>query len=195
MLLPITPFTETSGTFVNAEGRVQSFHGVVKPLGETRPAWKVLRVLGNMLNVPGFEFETSDAVRADALGDLAAVPGRLNNHVEASIDASAAALGLERIADVPIYEADPLVRRAASLQLTADARAPSVCVPSALWAQLGLHDGDVVRVSQGLAAADLPVRLDATLAANAVRVPSGTAQTRTLGAMFGAVTLTPLRKG
>jgi FimV-like protein len=66
--------------------------------------------------------------------------------------------------DVPIYEADPLVRRAASLQLTADARAPSVCVPSALWAQLGLHDGDVVRVSQGLAAADLPVRLDATLA-------------------------------
>ena len=195
VLLPIAPFTETSGTFVNAEGRVQSFHGVVKPLGETRPAWKVLRVLGNMLNVPGFEFETSDAVRADALGDLAAVPGRLNNHVEASIDASAAALGLERIADVPIYEADPLVRRAASLQLTADARAPSVCVPSALWAQLGLHDGDVVRVSQGLAAADLPVRLDATLAANAVRVPSGTAQTRTLGAMFGAVTLTPLRKG
>ena len=64
MLLPIAPFTETSGTFVNAEGRVQSFHGVVKPLGEARPAWKVLRVLGNLLGLPGFSFETSDEVRS-----------------------------------------------------------------------------------------------------------------------------------
>jgi NADH-quinone oxidoreductase subunit G len=104
-------------------------------------------------------------------------------------------LGLERISDVPIYETDPLVRRAASLQLTADARTPSVGVPATLWAQLGLRDGDVVRVSQGLAAADLSARLDTTLAANTVRVPSGTAQTRTLGAMFGAITLTPVLKG
>ena len=195
VLLPIAPFTETAGTFVNAEGRAQSFHGVVKPLGEARPAWKVLRVLGNLLNIPGFEFETSEAVRTEALGDLAAIPDRLNNQVQTPIVASEAALGLERIADVPIYEADPLVRRAASLQLTADARAPSVGIPAQLWAQLGLRDGEVVRVSQGLATADLPARLDTTLAANTVRVPSGTAQTRTLGAMFGAITLTPVLKG
>ena len=68
MLLPIAPFTETSGSFVNAEGRVQSFHGVVKPLAETRPAWKVLRVLGNVLGLAGFDFETSEDVRAEALG-------------------------------------------------------------------------------------------------------------------------------
>jgi NADH-quinone oxidoreductase subunit G len=61
-LLPISPFTETSGTFVNAEGRVQSFHAVVKPLGETRPAWKVLRALANVLNLPGFEYESSQEV-------------------------------------------------------------------------------------------------------------------------------------
>jgi NADH-quinone oxidoreductase subunit G len=196
VLLPIAPFTETSGTFVNAEGRVQSFHGVVKPMGETRPAWKVLRVLGNMLNVPGFDFETSEAVRTEALGDVAAIPTRLNNRVDAPIAVSAApTAGLERIADVPIYEADPLVRRATSLQLTADARAPMVGIPAALWAQLGLHDGDAVRVSQGLATADLPARLDSTLAANTVRVPSGTVHTRTLGAMFGAVSLTPVLKG
>jgi len=195
VLLPIAPFTETSGTFVNAEGRAQSFHGVVKPLGETRPAWKVLRVLGNLLNVPGFDFETSEAVRAEALGDLASIPTRLNNQVDASIAAGATALGLERISDVPIYETDPLVRRAASLQLTADARTPSVGIPAPVWAQLGLRDGDVVRVSQGLAAADLPARLDTTLAANTVRVPSGTAKTRTLGAMFGAITLTPVLRG
>ncbi len=189
VLLPIAPFTETSGTFVNAEGRVQSFHGVVKPLGETRPAWKVLRVLGNMLKLPGFDFETSEQVRAEALGDVAAIPARLNNHVDAAFALSGAPTGLERIADVPIYETDPLVRRATALQLTADAQAPSVGIPAALWAQLGLHEGESVRVSQGLATAEMSVRLDATLAANTVRVPSGTAHTRTLGAMFGAISI------
>jgi NADH-quinone oxidoreductase subunit G len=66
VLLPIAPFTETSGTFVNAEGRVQGFHAVVKPLGETRPAWKVLRVLANLLGLPGFDFESSQDVLAAA---------------------------------------------------------------------------------------------------------------------------------
>lgn len=189
VLLPIAPFTETSGTFVNAEGRVQSFHGVVKPLGETRPAWKVLRVLGNMLNMPGFDFETSESVRAEALGAVAGITARLNNRVDVPVTVSAAATGFERIADVPIYDADPLVRRAPALQTTADARAPSVGIPQALWAQLGLQAGDRVRVAQGAASAELPARLDATLAATAVRVASGTASTRSLGAMFGAITV------
>jgi NADH dehydrogenase/NADH:ubiquinone oxidoreductase subunit G len=78
VLLPITPFTETSGTFVNAEGRAQSFHGVVKPLGDARPAWKVLRVLGNLLGLDGFAQESSEEVRAEALGDLA-LASRLDN--------------------------------------------------------------------------------------------------------------------
>ena len=189
VLLPIAPFTETSGTFVNAEGRVQSFHGVVKPLGDTRPAWKVLRVLGNMLSVPGFDFETSEDVRADALGDVASIPARLSNRIDAAVTVTAVATGFERIADVPIYETDPLVRRAASLQLTADARSTSVGVPSGLWAQLGLQEGGSVRVSQGAASAQLPARLDATLNARTVRIPSGTPHARTLGAMFGAITI------
>ena len=189
VLLPIAPFTETSGTFVNAEGRAQSFHGVVKPLGDTRPAWKVLRVLGNMLNVPGFDFETSEDVRADALGDLASMSARLSNRIDTPVALPTVATGFERIADVPIYEADPLVRRATSLQLTADARAPSVGIPSGLWAQLGLQEGASVRVSQGSASAELPARLDATLNARTVRVSSGGAQTRTLGAMFGPITV------
>ncbi len=67
MLLPISPFTETSGTFISTEGRVQSFNGVVAPLGETRPAWKVLRVLGNMLQIDGFGYETPEQVRAEIL--------------------------------------------------------------------------------------------------------------------------------
>ncbi|MBX3618518.1 MAG: NADH-quinone oxidoreductase subunit NuoG [Rhizobacter sp.] len=190
VMLPVSPFSETSGTFVNAEGRVQSFHGVVKPLGDTRPAWKVLRVLGNMLGLQGFAFETSEEVRAEALGDPATIAGRLGNRAPVSpADTVVAAAGLERIADVPIYSADSLVRRATSLQLTADAKPPVVDVPSAMWLQLGLADGASVRVTQGTASVVLPARLDATLASTAVRVPAGHPDTATLGAMFGPITL------
>jgi NADH-quinone oxidoreductase subunit G len=189
VLLPIAPFTETSGSFVNAEGRVQSFHGVVRPLADTRPAWKVLRVLGNMLGLKGFDFETSEEVRAEALGDVGTIATRLSNQSHAATAAPAAGHGLERLADVPIYATDSLVRRATSLQLTADARAPMASLPQALWAQLGLAPGDTVRVSQGAAQAVLPARLDATLAANTVRVPAGHADTATLGAMFGAISV------
>jgi NADH-quinone oxidoreductase subunit G len=189
VMLPIAPFSETSGTFVNAEGRVQSFHGVVKPLGETRPAWKVLRVLGNLLALKGFDFETSEEVRAEALGDVTAIASRLSNQSAAKPTLSPAASGLERIADVPIYANDSLVRRATSLQLTADARAPFASLPQTLWSQLGLLDGDKVRVSQGAAHAVLPAKLDATLAATAVRVPAGHFDTAALGAMFGAITV------
>ncbi|MGY4829542.1 NADH-quinone oxidoreductase subunit NuoG [Sphaerotilaceae bacterium SBD11-9] len=189
VLLPISPFTETSGTFVSAEGRLQSFHGVVKPLGDTRPAWKVLRVLGNLLGVKGFEYETSEEVRAEALGDVSAIASRLSNKVAAAAATAAALQGLERVADVPIYATDSLVRRATSLQLTADARPPVASLPSALWSQLGLTEGVSVRVSQGGASAVLPARRDDTLAPTAVRVPAGHPCTASLGAMFGAITV------
>jgi NADH-quinone oxidoreductase subunit G len=190
VLLPISPFSETSGTFVSAEGRVQSFHGVVKPLGDTRPAWKVLRVLGNLLGLRGFDQETSEEVKAEALGDLSAVASRLSNRpVAAPALVNTAASGLERIADVPIYATDSLVRRATSLQLTADAKPPVASLPAALWSQLGLGEGASVKVSQGTAQAVLPARLDETLAANTVRVPAGHPATASLGAMFGAITV------
>jgi len=116
VLLPIAPFTETSGSFANAEGRLQSFHAVVKPLGDTRPAWKVLRVLGNLLGLPGFEFESSQEVLAAAT----ATPPALNNATQAAITLAASAA--EPVV-ASIYQLDGLVRRAPSLQLTADARA------------------------------------------------------------------------
>jgi NADH-quinone oxidoreductase subunit G len=121
VLLPISPFTETPGTFVNAEGRVQSFHAVVKPLGETRPAWKVLRVLANLLDLPGFDFESSQDVLKQVPGAQAAqVPaGNLDNSATSAIQL-AAGQGAPVVAS--IYQLDSLVRRATSLQLTADAR-------------------------------------------------------------------------
>jgi NADH-quinone oxidoreductase subunit G len=115
VLLPIAPFTETSGSFVNAEGRVQSFHAVVKPLGETRPAWKVLRVLGNLLNLVGFEFESTQEVLAAATQR----PANLSNATQAAIQLAAPAA---EPVSACIYQLDGLVRRAPSLQATADAR-------------------------------------------------------------------------
>ncbi len=185
VLLPISPFTETAGCFVNAEGRVQEFTGLVPPLGETRPAWKVLRVLGNLLGLAGFEQESAEEVRREALGDVSQLAARLNNVPDVALVAPAAGSGLERIADVPIYSTDALVRRAEALQATADARAPMASLPAGLWAQLGLAADAKVRISQGAASAVLPARLDASLAANTVRVPSGHVDTSTLGAAFG----------
>jgi len=189
VLLPIAPFTETAGAFVNAEGRVQAFHGVVKALGDSRPAWKVLRALGNMLGLAGFEQESAEEVRAEALGDVATLSTRLSNATTAVPKLTPVAAGLQRLADVPIYSTDALVRRASSLQLSADAKAPVVSLPTALWQQLGLQAGAKVKVSQGAASAVLPAREDASLATNVVRVAAGHADTATLGAMFGAISV------
>ena len=193
VMLPIAPFTETAGSFINAEGRVQSFHGAVKPLGEARPAWKVLRVLGNLLGLEGFGQETIADVRAEALpADAAVLATRLSNAASlADVGAPVATTfgGLERIADVPIYRTDPIVRRAPSLQATADAAAPLAAVPSRLWRELGLRTGDRLRITQGTASAVLPAREDPTLAPQAVRVSAGHADTATLGPMFGALVI------
>jgi NADH-quinone oxidoreductase subunit G len=188
VLLPITPFSETAGSFVNAEGRLQSFTGVVAPLGDARPAWKVLRVLGNLLGLAGFAQDSADQVRAEALGDVAGLAARLDNRAGAlppSVGADAATL--QRIADVPIYAADALVRRAESLQLTADARAPVASLPSALFAELGLNAGEPVRVSQGEQVLIIAAVEDPSLAPGVVRIPAGHADTATLGPMFGAL--------
>lgn len=124
VLLPIAPWTETPGTFVNAEGRVQSFHAVVKPLGEARPGWKVLRVLGNMLGLQGFEYESSSEVLADARGATDKDQPLVQGNLLSNKTAKAAWLGDTNARPVAasIYQLDGIVRRAPSLQLTADAR-------------------------------------------------------------------------
>ncbi|MCA7926423.1 NADH-quinone oxidoreductase subunit NuoG [Burkholderia cenocepacia] len=188
VLLPVAPFTETAGTFVNAEGTVQSFNGVVRPLGDTRPAWKVLRVLGSLLGLPNFEYETAEEVRVAALGD-AGVAGRLSNQTSvapARAAANAANGGFERLADVPIYHADALVRRAGALHLTAAAKAANAAaLPAALFDKLGLKEGDAVRVRQGERAVQLPAVRDANLAETVVRVSAATPAGAALGSLSG----------
>ncbi|HEX8606484.1 MAG TPA: NADH-quinone oxidoreductase subunit NuoG [Pseudoduganella sp.] len=198
VLLPIAPFAETSGTFVNCEGRAQSFNGTVKPLGETRPAWKVLRVLGNILGLPGFDYETSEAVRDEVLGaGVTDVSAKLSNASTVALKAAAFGAGdsLERIADVPIYFADALVRRSAPLQATVDGQPPKAVISAALAEQIGVKSGDMVQVLQGAGSAILEARVDAGLPANVVRVPAAHASTATLGDMFGPVSVAKAGEG
>ncbi len=189
VLLPIAPFTETSGTFVNTEGRVQSFKGTVKPLGEARPAWKVLRVLGNLLNITGFDYDNSETVRDEALagGDVAA---KLNNTLHDVVAQPAVTVsGLQRVADVPIHAADAIARRSAPLQATQDALPPRALMHSAEIKKLGLQSGDQVTVTVGQGSAQLALSVDDNLPMGVVRVAAGHASTAGLGAMFGAITV------
>ena len=199
VLLPIAPFTETSGTFVNTEGRVQSFRGAVKPLGETRPAWKVLRVLGNLLGVSGFDYDSSEAVRDEVLprSNMAEmnVADKLNNHIagvalQAVTNSNSS--GLQRVSNVPIYFADAVVRRAASLQMTHDAATPCVGMHSSELQKLNVRSGDVVKVSQGKASARLEARADDSMPVATARVAAGHPLTAELGAMFGTITVEPI---
>lgn len=122
VLLPTSPFTETSGTFVNAAGLAQSFHAVVKPLGETRPAWKVLRVLCNLMGIPGTDFETSqDVLAATGLTVGQVSEAQLSNACDAPIEFKAIALDAAPSV-AGIYQLDGLVRRAPALQHTVDAK-------------------------------------------------------------------------
>ncbi|CDG83961.1 NADH-quinone oxidoreductase subunit NuoG [Janthinobacterium agaricidamnosum] len=193
VLLPVAPFAETSGSFVNCEGRLQSFNGTVKPLAETRPAWKVLRVLGNILGLSGFDYDTSEAVRDEAFGaGTTDLSQQLNNVAKASLQAAgyaAPSAALERLADVPIYFADALVRRSEPLQRTVDGAAPLAHLPAALAQRINVKSGDKVKVSQGSGSAILVASIHAGLPANVVRVAAAHVSTSTLGGMFGAITV------
>lgn len=184
VLLPIAPFSETAGSFVNMEGKLQTFNGVVKPLGEARPAWKVLRVLGNMLSLAGFEQNSAEDVRAE-FGDLAA---KLNNALSKVAANPAIAAGIVRIGEVPMYQADAISRRAPSLQATNEAKGADVAYAhGSLLAKLGIDAGSTALLKQGSGEARVRVEADDSLPADVVRVATAHASTLALGGMFDAI--------
>jgi NADH-quinone oxidoreductase subunit G len=187
VLLPITAFTETAGTFVSMEGRVQSFYATVNPLGDARPGWKVLRVLGTMLGRPGSDIDTVEEARNACLNgrDVAKL---LSNRISLeSKNTFEKAQGLQRVADVPIYFADPLVRRSPPLQRTKDAWAPKARMNAKLMTRLGLSREDSVLIRQEGGQARLKAVLDDRVPDECVRVAAAHPSTASLGAMFGAL--------
>jgi NADH-quinone oxidoreductase subunit G len=189
--LPVAPFTETAGTFINCEGRAQAFAAAAPPHGDTRPAWKVLRVLGSMLDLPGFDLDSIDAVRAE-LPATGAVAALLSNVTRVEIEPlTAPPSALERVADVPIYAADPLVRRAPSLQKTRDAQCPAARINPTTLARLGIVEGGAVLVRQGAGEAMLQVAVDAGVPDGCVRIAAAHPATSMLGPMFGPIAVEP----
>jgi len=185
VLLPIAPFSEAAGTFVSTEGRVQTFHACVNPLGDARPGWKVLRVLGSLLGKQGFDFDSIEQVRAACLGERN-VASLLSNVIRGTGNGIEPASGIQRIADVPIYFTDPLVRRSPPLQKTRDARPPRAWMNSRLLAKLGVAAGQPVLVN---GAVKLMAALDDRLPEECVRIAAGHPTTAAIGPMFGAITL------
>ena len=196
VLLPISPYTETSGSFVNCEGRLQSFNGTVRPLGDTRPAWKVLRVLGNLLGLAGFDYETSEAIGDEIMGakngSESSLLGNLNNISNAQPEVSASSISemkLERVTDVPIYFSDSIVRRAAALQKTSDAKQPVAKMSAALAEKLGLTEGMEIIVRQENGSAQLTTAIEKGLPDNVVRIAAAHSTTVALGSMFGELSV------
>ena len=191
VILPITTFSETVSTFVNLEGKVQTVQPAVKPLGDSRPAWKVLRVLGGLSGLDGFLFNLPEEVLGEALPENYCT--RLSNKTSATSIANGYVVpvnGLERLADVNIYAGDQIVRRSSALQLTRDAkRGNQVGLNQKTFSELGLKEGDAVRITQGSQSADMPATLEVNLAPGAVRISAGTMASAKLGSMFGPVTV------
>jgi len=194
ILLPIAPFTETSGTFMSMEGRVQSFQAVTRPLGEARPGWKVLRVLANTLGLPGFDFNSSEDVKNAIFNGekpSAVVWRSLNNNLKelVEIQVNIKKEGLQRIGEVPQYEFDPIVRRSAPLQKTKYNIRPMARMRAEQLADLGLQDGDIVVARQDKGSAVLKVRVDNHVAKGCVRVAAAHPLTAGLGDLMGDITI------
>jgi NADH-quinone oxidoreductase subunit G len=187
VILPITPYTEQAGTYINIVGDVQTAQASVRPLGQARPGWKVLRVLGDLLKLDGFQFNAVDEVMNAALGGLD-IPGSLSNRTQVSLGQgqTSTTTGIERVADLPIYFSDSIVRRAPSLHLTVDSKnALKAGLSPELFAQFGLKEGDAIKVSQGNYSVVLPATLQKGLASGVVRIATGTPASAELGSSFG----------
>ena len=189
VMLPVAPFTETSGTYVNAEGRAQSFKGVVPSYAQSRPAWKVLRVLGNLLSLNDFDYESSEAIREKVLA--CNFTAKLNNKVTAVAQASSVTElnGLERVAEVAIYRTDAIVRRAESLQETEISQTPRALMNSQTLAALQITEGAKVKVSSATGTIELEAAADDRLANSTVRIAQGFEATVALGQAFGQLTV------
>ncbi|HOB00268.1 NADH-quinone oxidoreductase subunit NuoG [Casimicrobium huifangae] len=188
VLLPIAPFTETSGTYVSNDGTVQSFAGVVRPLGETRPGWKVLRVLGDLLEADFSSFNSSEDVRNAALTGFsdASLGARIRT---LAMPDSTAPVGLERVADVPIYHSDALARRGQALATTSYGKQPRVRLSGETASSLSLTNGARVKVTQAGQTTRATVAVDNRVPPGSVRIPLATEVSAALGNASAAVTL------
>jgi len=189
LLLPIAAFAETSGTLVNAAGTWQEFRGLVPPPGEARPGWKVLRVLGNLLDLAGFEQDSSYQVSLEVSEACAGLTP--DNAPRGLVEAQAGPeASLWRIGNVPLYRLDALVRRAPALQRAPGAGCFAVHLHPDQARALGLGADDEVTVTQGEASARTKVSFSPAVPLGCVRIPAAVAGSEALGEQIGPVVVT-----
>jgi NADH-quinone oxidoreductase subunit G len=189
VLLPSTPFTETSGTYINAEGKWQRFNGVVPAQGEARPAWKILRVLGNLLDLEHFDYQSSEEIH-DEVNRIVAENQPSHTHtLHTPTTIPPIIEGIERLTEWPIYRADNIVRRAPALQAAVINEIPVARMPVTLANRLQLSADSRVAIKQDDCEVILPVELCDDMPDNTVYIPAGFGLTSDLSASFGALSL------
>lgn len=187
VLLPIATFAETSGTYINNEGTVQCFNGAVPPQGEARPAWKVLRVLGNSFNVDGFDYESSTEVYDESIKAIGKIEGDNTNQWQLTVTAGAKKQGLQRITETPMNMIDSLTRRATSLQKTNDVADGAIHINSALAKKNKLSNADDATVKQDKQQVTMKVMVDERVPDNCVLIQSAHPSQSELGGAFGSI--------
>lgn len=190
VLLPAAVYAETSGTYVNIEGIWQSFKGVVSPQGNARPAWKILRVLGNLFHAAGFDYESSEDVLNEIKGIVPAVIH--NESQDLPLQHENVENTLTRIGEWPIYRGDALCRNASALQASAPGLESVKVRLHPETAQQHKINGTHVRIEQGDYEAVLPFCLDERVAKNAIYVPCGLSETQELGHALESITLSSI---
>ena len=197
VLLPIAAVTEASGTLINIDGTWQSFNAASKARGQSKPGWKVLRVMGNLFNVEGFEYQSSE----DVINELTSILNEQQaNHLETNKasnqlewvcpeNISAHNSEIQRIAELPIYCVDAVTRRATALQKTQDAQVDFAKINSALAKKLKLEDEQLVTAKQGDNSTDVTINIDDNISDNCVYLPAGTAAAALLGGGFDTIEL------
>ncbi len=189
VVLPVATFAETSGTLVNLQGDVQSFVAAITPPGEARPAWKVLRVLGNLVDADGFEHNSSTEVR----DELLQLRGQIqpDNTLGESAECPQGFLpaGLQRIGGIPMYGLDAITRRAAALQATPDAWDGTLRLNAATAAGHSIEPGGRVRLVQDGLSVELPVSVDERVPDDCVWLPAAVQESAGLGCSFASVSV------
>ena len=190
VLLPIAQFVENAGTYINCEGRAQTFSAVVKPRGEARPAWKILRVLGNVCDVDGFEYAELEEVSNAAMDACGPLEADTQGAWRAPEALSTVAKGTQRVTELPIYSSDALVRRAPALQQTADMlRVGGIHVNPALLKRLGKNEGDRISVRHNGGTVEMEIKGDPRVPENCALIYAGQAAHIPLGGWHGTIEL------
>lgn len=189
VILPISVFAETAGTFVNAEGKWQSYQGAVQPLEDARPAWKVLRVLGNLFELEGFDYVSVDEVRSEIESAAASQAVSTTSEWRCPTSLKTGSNGLMRVGHLPLYAVDPLVRRSEPLQATRDTIMAAAYINSKTASQQGLSANQEVRVVQAQYSNKLPVVIDEGVPDQCVFIPAGVKDSQILGDAYGSVEL------